>query len=100
MTTTQRSARLTGLAYLGLAISGVVGFLLMIALRSTGWVPAAAVDHAKQVQDLLLAAGMFGLGSGVRVRELARTGVRPLLLGLASWVLVAAVAYIGVRLTV
>jgi uncharacterized integral membrane protein (TIGR00698 family) len=78
----------------------VVGFLLMIALRTTGWLPAAAVGHAEQVQDLLLAAGMFGLGSGVRVRELAKTGVRPVVLGLASWVLIAAVAYIGVRLTV
>lgn len=77
----------------------VVGFLAMIALRSTGVLPAAAVGHAKQLQDLLLAAGMFGLGAGVRIGELRRTGVRPLLLGLASWLLIAAVAYVGVRLT-
>jgi uncharacterized membrane protein YadS len=77
----------------------VVGFLLMVALRSTGWLPVSAVGHAKQAQDLLLTAGMFGLGSGVRVRELARTGLKPVLLGLASWALIAAVAYIGVRLT-
>ena len=77
----------------------VVGFLAMIALRSTGVLPAAALGHAKQLQDLLLAAGMFGLGSGVRIGELRRTGSRPLLLGLASWLLIAAVAYIGVRLT-
>jgi uncharacterized membrane protein YadS len=77
----------------------VVGFLAMIALRSTGVVPAAAVGHAKQLQDLLLAAGMFGLGSGVRIGELRRTGIKPVLLGLASWLLIAAVAYTGVRLT-
>ena len=77
----------------------VVGFLLMIALRTTGWLPTSVLDGAKSVQDLLLAAGMFGLGCGVRVRELAATGIKPLLLGLASWVLIAAVAYCGVLLT-
>jgi uncharacterized integral membrane protein (TIGR00698 family) len=77
----------------------VVGFLAMIALRTTGWLPVSALGHAKQAQDLLLAAGMFGLGAGVRVRELVKTGVKPLLLGLASWVLIAAVAYCGVLLT-
>jgi uncharacterized membrane protein YadS len=77
----------------------VVGFLAMIAIRTTGLLPASALGAAKQLQDLLLAAGMFGLGTGVRVRELARTGAKPLALGLASWALIAGAAYMGVRLT-
>ncbi|GAA1997419.1 hypothetical protein GCM10009838_73330 [Catenulispora subtropica] len=77
----------------------VAAFLAMIALRTTGVLPASVLSAAKQVQDLLLAAGMFGLGSGVRVRELGRTGPRPLALGLASWALIAGAAYIGVRLS-
>nr|WP_223297472.1 putative sulfate exporter family transporter [Catenulispora acidiphila] len=77
----------------------VVGFLAMIALRTTGVLPASALDVGKQLQDLFLAGGMFGLGTGVRLRELARTGAKPLLLGLASWALIASAAYIGVRLT-
>lgn len=77
----------------------VAGFLAMIAVRTSGVLPASMLGHAKILQDLLLAAGMFGLGCGVRVRELSKTGVKPLLLGLASWVLIAAVAYMGVRLT-
>jgi len=43
MTTTQRSARLTALAYLGLAISGIVGFLL---IRSQLYVPDDATRTA------------------------------------------------------
>ena len=35
---------------------------------------------------------MFGLGCGVAFARLRRLGGRPLALGLASWVLVAAVA--------
>ncbi|MBS2535074.1 putative sulfate exporter family transporter [Catenulispora sp. NF23] len=77
----------------------VAGFLAMIALRTTGILPTSALNAGKQLQDLLLAAGMFGLGTGVRLRELARTGAKPLALGLASWALIASAAYIGVRLT-
>jgi uncharacterized integral membrane protein (TIGR00698 family) len=77
----------------------VAGFLAMIAVRTAGVLPASALGAAKQLQDLLLAGGMFGLGTGVRLRELARTGVKPLALGLASWALIASAAYIGVRLT-
>jgi uncharacterized membrane protein YadS len=77
----------------------VAGFLAMIAIRTTGVLPAGTLGAAKQLQDLLLAGGMFGLGTGVRVRELARTGAKPLVLGLASWALIASAAYIGVRLT-
>jgi len=77
----------------------VAGFLAMIAIRTAGVLPTSALGTAKQLQDLLLAGGMFGLGTGVRLRELARTGAKPLMLGLASWALIASAAYIGVRLT-
>ena len=77
----------------------VAGFLAMIALRTTGVLPVSTLSAAKQLQDLFLAAGMFGLGCGVRVRDLVRTGPRPLVLGLASWALIAGAAYTGVRLS-
>ena len=77
----------------------VAGFLAMIVIRTAGVLPASVLGTAKQLQDLLLAGGMFGLGTGVRLRELARTGAKPLMLGLASWAIIASAAYIGVRLT-
>jgi uncharacterized integral membrane protein (TIGR00698 family) len=70
----------------------VVGFLAMIGLRATGWLSADALSTAKQVEQALLAAGMFGLGAGVEFARLRRLGGRPLVLGFASWVLVAAAA--------
>jgi uncharacterized membrane protein YadS len=42
-------------------------------------------------------AALFGLGTGIHLPALVRTGGRSLVLGLASWVLVASVAYAGVR---
>lgn len=75
----------------------VAGFLAAIALTSTGLLPESVLAVAKSVQSALLVAALFGLGTGIHVPALVRTGRRSLVLGLASWVLVATVAYAGVR---
>jgi len=77
----------------------VVGFLAMVAVRSTGLVPVGVLDGAAAVRDLLLAAALFGLGSMVNLPRLVRTGWRALLLGFASWTLIAGVSFGGVLLT-
>nr|WP_281361787.1 putative sulfate exporter family transporter [Nakamurella aerolata] len=76
----------------------VAGFIAMVALRSTGWLPASVLNVAQHVETVLLGMALFGLGAGVRIGTLIRTGGRALLLGLTSWVLIAAVAYGGVLL--
>ena len=76
----------------------VVGFLAAIALTSTGWLPESVLAGAKDVQEVLLVAALAGLGTTIRFSTLRRTGGRALILGLASWVLVAATAYAGVLL--
>ena len=77
----------------------VLGFLAMIALRSTGILSTSQVNLSQDAANLLMAAGLFALGTGVDVLKLARTGARALALGLISWLLIATVAYLGVRLT-
>lgn len=77
----------------------VVGFLVMVAARTTGWLPAGVLDAANTAQELLLAAALFGLGSAVHLPTLARTGGRVAALGLCSWVVIAGVSYGGVLLT-
>ncbi|WP_236654763.1 YeiH family protein [Streptacidiphilus anmyonensis] len=77
----------------------LVGFLACVALRSTGMLPTGFVDTAGTVDQLLTAAALFALGTTVDVRSLLRTGRKALLVGLASWVLIAAVSYAGVLLT-
>ncbi|MEV0324046.1 YeiH family protein [Streptomyces sp. NPDC050658] len=74
----------------------VVGFLAMVALRSTGWAPTPLLDGASHIQELLLAAALFGLGSAVDLPSLTRTGGRVAALGLCAWVVVAGVSYVGV----
>ncbi|MCV2394028.1 putative sulfate exporter family transporter [Actinotalea sp. M2MS4P-6] len=76
----------------------VVGFLVAILVASTGWLPDGVLHAAELTQQVLLVAALVGLGTGIHIAMLRRTGGRALALGLASWVLVAAVAYAGVRL--
>ncbi|MFH8790857.1 YeiH family protein [Streptomyces roseoverticillatus] len=76
-----------------------LGFLAMVAVRTTGWIPAAGLDLAAHAQELLLAAALFGLGSAVHLPSLARTGGRVAALGLCSWVVIAGASYGGVLLT-
>jgi uncharacterized integral membrane protein (TIGR00698 family) len=77
----------------------VVAFLVAVVLRSTGLVPAAVLGVAADVQQVLLVAALFGLGTTIRLATLRRAGGRALALGLVSWVLVLGTAYAGVVLT-
>ncbi|ALE94055.1 hypothetical protein AOC05_06775 [Arthrobacter alpinus] len=76
----------------------VLGFLAMIVLRTSGWLPAGLVEAGATAQDVALGAALFGLGASVRIRELLRTGVRATIMALCSWVLIAALAFGAVHL--
>jgi uncharacterized integral membrane protein (TIGR00698 family) len=74
----------------------VAGFLTAIVVGSTGWLPPAVLSLAATAQEVLLVAALVGLGAGVRLSLLKRTGGPALVLGLTSWLLVTSVAYAGV----
>lgn len=67
----------------------VVGFMAMVALRSTGWLSNGWLDAGAAMQELLLGLALFSLGSAVRMRTLLRTGSMALLAALGSWFLIA-----------
>ena len=73
----------------------VAGFLATIALRATGWLSADALSAAETAEQILLTAGMFGLGAGIDLGRLRRLGGRPLALGLVSWIFVAGAALVA-----
>lgn len=74
----------------------VLAFVAAATLAALGLVPPAAIAVAEPARALLLAAGMVGLGSAVRLLGLRRLGLRPLVLGLTSWVLLAGGTLFGV----
>ncbi|GAA1050566.1 YeiH family protein [Arthrobacter russicus] len=76
----------------------VLGFLAMIALSSTGWLPEGVRDAGSVLQDIALGAALFGLGSAIRVRELLGSGLRAVAMALLSWLLVAVLGLLAVQL--
>jgi uncharacterized integral membrane protein (TIGR00698 family) len=76
----------------------VLGFVACVALRSTGLVPAVALEVVGQVQVAALAAALFGMGAGVRLRSLLRGGGPVLAVAAASTVFIAGLALGGVLL--
>jgi uncharacterized membrane protein YadS len=74
----------------------VLAFVGAAALRSADLVPSALLPKLADAKTALLAAALFAVGARVELRRLFAVGGRPLVLGLSSWVIVAAVAYAGV----
>jgi uncharacterized integral membrane protein (TIGR00698 family) len=71
----------------------LVLFVAFAALRSTGAVPASALDVARVVDLWLLCIGMAGVGLETRFADIREAGARPLLLGAAQWVFLASLSF-------
>ncbi len=76
----------------------VVGFLAMVALRSTGWLEENVVESVRALEGWLFVIALVGVGAGVDIGRLRRLGGRPLQLGLLTWLVVAGVSYLAVVL--
>ena len=75
----------------------VLGFIAAVALRSLVPLPAGLLTAAAVVQTVLLGMALFGLGAGIRFRELAGTGLRTASAGLVAWALIAVAALLVVH---
>lgn len=76
----------------------VLAFLVAVLIRSLGVLPAPVLATIQPVQALCLAAAMFALGTGVRVRLLRQVGGRPVVLAAIITVVVTAVGLAGALL--
>ena len=74
----------------------VVGFLAMIALRTSGVIPDGWLSILKTIEQWCLAIALVGLGSEVKFTKLFKVGGRPLLLALISWSGIAVISLLGV----
>jgi len=76
----------------------VAGFLFMVLVRSTGLVPDSWLEPIREVEGFLFTVSLVGVGYGVDLGRLHKLGGRPLALGMAAWVLVAGMSYLGVMM--
>ena len=78
----------------------VLGFLAMVAVRSVVPLPEELLDAASLVATWLLAGAMFGLGVGIDLKSLARTGGRGTVVGGVSTAVMGAGTLAAVLLLV
>lgn len=73
-----------------------LGFLALVALRSTGLVPDILVDASRTLVPLMLATAVAALGLSTDLGALRARGGAPLLLGIASTLFIALLGLAGV----
>ena len=76
----------------------IVAFVAMVVVASIGVLPDRAIARIDDLRTVLLGMALFALGTRVDIDRLRQIGPRPLVLGLASWLLIAVVAFVGVQL--
>lgn len=67
----------------------LIGFLVVVLLRTTGVLPAAAAPGFSAAATFLITVALGAVGVSTDFAALRRAGFRPMLLGIALWVLVA-----------
>jgi uncharacterized integral membrane protein (TIGR00698 family) len=73
-------------------------FVVAVGLASLDVLGASAIVRIDDTRTVLLGMALFAIGTRVHLRQLALIGPRPLALGLASWALIAAIAFAGVTI--
>jgi uncharacterized integral membrane protein (TIGR00698 family) len=77
----------------------IVGFVALVLVRSLLPVPDAVIEVVDVVRNALLAAALVGIGAGLRLERLVRSGGRAIAAGALSW-LVILVLGLGVAVVV
>ncbi|WIE64323.1 putative sulfate exporter family transporter [Curtobacterium sp. MCLR17_036] len=67
----------------------LVGFLVVVLLRTVGVLPEAAAPGFATVASFLITVALAAIGCSTDFAALRRAGFRPMVLGIALWVLVA-----------
>jgi uncharacterized integral membrane protein (TIGR00698 family) len=69
-----------------------VGFGVLVALNSTGWLPSSLTRMGSDLSGWLLVAAMAGIGMKTQLRELVAVGLKPVVLMMGETVFLAVLA--------
>ena len=70
----------------------VIGFLLTAIINSVGILPAAVSGFLNDLGKFGIMIAMAGIGLNTNIKSLFKNGLRPILLGLSCWFVVAVVS--------
>ncbi|MBS0427212.1 MAG: putative sulfate exporter family transporter, partial [Proteobacteria bacterium] len=74
-----------------------VAFAGFVAIRSAGWLPAAAVRAGSDLSGWCLVASMAAIGMKTRLRELITVGLKPVVLMVGETAFLAVLALTLIR---
>ncbi|MFM2103829.1 MAG: hypothetical protein RL740_916, partial [Actinomycetota bacterium] len=77
----------------------VLGFIAAAIFHNTVSIPDQATENTVLLSKLLLGAGLVALGANVRWSNIKKIGIKPMIMGMMAWVIVAGVALSAVKLT-
>ncbi len=77
----------------------VLGFIAMVSLASTGFITEAVKVTIVSVTQFMLTMALAAMGLETDIRRLAAKGLRPALLGGASWIFIVSLSLALVLLT-
>jgi len=77
----------------------ITGFLALLLIRSLGLIPAAVVPPITHTAALLTTIAMAGLGLGVDLRTVVRTGLRVTLAVTVSLLVLGVISYVLIRIS-
>jgi uncharacterized membrane protein YadS len=76
----------------------IAGFLVVLIVRSLGFIPQIVLPSITQIAATLTTIAMAALGLGVDVRVVAKSGVRVTLAVTASLVVLGLISYALIRI--
>jgi len=75
----------------------VVTFAALVAVNSSGWLPAAVAKGGTELSRWCLVAAIAGIGMKTQLKELANVGLKPVLLMLGESVFLVALVLVLMR---
>ena len=77
----------------------IIGFLGLLVIRSLGFIPQVLLPPITRTASIMTTIAMAGLGLGVDVRTVARTGLRVTFAVTSSLILLGLMSYALIRFT-
>lgn len=75
-----------------------VGFAILVAVNSTGWLPKPLTSAGSELSRWCLVASIAGIGMKTQLKELVAVGIKPVLLMVGGTVFLVALALVLLRL--
>lgn len=72
----------------------VIFFILAVILASVVQLPATLASSISKLSKIFMTMALFTIGLGVHVKQIKKAGMKPIILGGASWLAVLTVSVI------